>query len=639
MINRTPPISKMDPVSQCIINYKEEAQTGRRIRETLNAQNFDCYNLKQDYSHKRRGQSKDFLPKQATATEHISYSLQQGLMDLGAWFRIGPEDALDPKQMQIRPEEVQKLLERQLEKNNFPNFFNDTIKLGLLGSLMIVKVGGCYKNKPKFEVKDQESDDLGATKKTLWRKDKKVWELELSLVRQEDFFPDPKGSGLYRIERIEMDWHELIKYAKDYPGTFDLKAVMQMTSQIDDLQEGKKSRETNQNVTYSQYRKRVTFYECWGTLLEQNTGEVIMENCVSACDLQGNLIRPPKKNPLWHGKDPYVTCPIIRVPKSVWHKALMDAATRQNMSINELYNLMVDGSMMGVHGIKQLHTSWLEDPSQVSDGIAPGTTLLVNSQCPPGAKVLERVDTAALTQESVTMFNIIDREFQQGSLANDTSLGSMPQRQVKATEVVASNQSLTGIMNGIVKVIEGELVAPLLEKCWLTMTQHMNDLDEKVMGSILGEDRANYISSLSKEELFAATAEKMVYKVFGLSLTLNKIQDFRKIQALLQSIGSSPLMMQEFQRKYSMTKLMGEIIKSLDIDEEKIEMDAQEAAQHQQEQQQAMQMQMMQQSQGNQQGASPNMQSQIPQMSANKGQDMGIAPHRAANNIGMTHPS
>lgn len=325
----------------------------------------------------------------------------------------------------------------------------------------------------------------------------------------------------------------------------------------------------------------------------------------------------------------------------------MDAATRQNMSLNELYNLMVDGSMMGVHGIKQLHTSWLEDPSQVSDGIAPGTTLLVNSQCPPGAKVLERVDTAALTEESLSMYHLIDGEFQQGALTNDTRLGNLPQRAVKATEVVAANQSLTGIMNGIVKVIENEMVSQLLQKAWLTMAQHMNDLDEGVMESILGADRARYISSLSKEELFAATAEKMVYKVFGLSMTLNKIQDFRKIQSLLQTIGTSPIMMQEFQRKYSMTKLMGEVIKSLDIDQSKIEMDAQEQAQHQQEQQQQQQMMMAQAQagqtpQGMPPGSAPkgsNKQSQIPQMSANKGKETGIAIPRGMNNIGMTHPS
>src|SRR5438105_1529597 len=131
-----------DPIAQCIWSYKQEADVARRNRITRNRENFDCYHLKQDYSHKRKGQSKEFLAKQSIATDQLASFLQQGLMDLGPWFRLEAEDGVKDDDLKIKPHEIQKLLFRQLEKNKFSNFFNDTLKFGLLGSLMIVKVVG-----------------------------------------------------------------------------------------------------------------------------------------------------------------------------------------------------------------------------------------------------------------------------------------------------------------------------------------------------------------------------------------------------------------------------------------------------------------------------------------------------------------
>ena len=265
MINQTPELSKRDPIAQCIFNYKEEAETARRNRSILNRENFECYNLRQDYTHKLRGQSKEFLGKQAMATERLASFLQQGLMDLGDWFRIEPNLGLKPEDIVIAPKEMELITSSQLEKNKFPNFFHDTLKFAILGSLGIVKVGGKHITKAEYEARADEGS-LGGNKRTLFRKEKEFWQLELSLVRHEDFFPDPSGDGLYEVERIEMDHHKLIEIAERHPDIFDLETVMLMTAQIDDLQKAKKSRETGQNPTYSQYRKRVTFYECWGTL-------------------------------------------------------------------------------------------------------------------------------------------------------------------------------------------------------------------------------------------------------------------------------------------------------------------------------------------------------------------------------------
>jgi hypothetical protein len=601
-ISPDPQISNPSPTSKTILQYVSEAYYARYPRMVYNAMNWDCYHLRQDYSHKRKGQSKEFLAKTSIATEQLVSFLQQGLMDLGDWFRIEPGDGV--KKPMVTPDQALKLLMRQLDKNKFSQFYADCLKDGLLESLMIVKVGGKFCNKISFEAG-------GEGKKKLTKKEKSYWQLKLDLVRAEDYFPDPTGDGLYEVQRIETDWHTLYQLAKENPQDFDMDAVEAAYSFTDELQRHKKSRETDQAQTYSQYRRRVTIYECWGNIIEFGTGKLLHENVRAAVTYSGQLIMPPRPNPYWHGTSPFVVSPIVRVPRSVWHKALMDAPTKHNIAINELYNLMVDGGMMQVFGIKQLHEQWLEDPSQVSEGIPPGETLAVNNSCPPGEKALERVDTAVLDQNVFNMFNVMNGEFNQSAMTNDMRMGQMPQRQVKATEIVASNQSLTGVFNGIAKVIEEQHIAPLLEKCWLTMAQYMNDLDHDEVKALIGDEKAAYLDSLSPEERFAGSALGNKYKVFGLSTTLNKIQDFKKVTALMQSIGSSPQMMQEFQKKYDFGRLLEVIMKSLDIDVEKLELSPEEQAQFKKDQEAQMQNQIRLAQAGVRQGGA-NQMSQVP---------------------------
>lgn len=621
--------NSQDPVIQCVVNCYQEAKHAKLERMIKNAINFNCYHLKQDWSHKQKGQSREFLPKVAIATEQLTSFIQQALLDINKWFEIQARDGvLNPL---IAPDEMFKILNRQLEKNKIAQFMADTIKLGVLGSLMVVKVHGKRVDCPQYEVgKEPSETDPKILSEKLLKKTKPYWQLQLDLIRQEDWFPDPLGRGLYEIQRIEMDYYQLLKLAAENPDIYDMEQIKMVPNMGEDEedQRWKKYRETNQNTTYQRFRHQVVIKEFWGTLISPTTGEVIHENIVCAIANNRFVIRKPQKNPFWHGESPFIAAPILRVPHSAWGKALMDAPTMHNLSMNEVYNLILDGGMASVFGVRQLREQWLANPEQVNDGIPPGTTLVMNSTAPPGAKVLERVDTGALPSEALQLYNLNDREFQQSALTNDTRLGVLPQRAVKATEIVASQNAITGLFNGIVKVMEKDYIVAILDKSWKVLAQYMNDLHVDEVKALIGEQRALAISNMSPKQIFAGTVGAYAYSVFGLSSILNKMNDFQKITALLQTIGASPLMAQEFQKKYSFTKLLGEIIKSLDINEQKIVLSDDEKKQIAQQQQAQAQAQ----AQGGQAGqpptsrsegtpgaggapsGQPNVQSQIPQV-------------------------
>lgn len=581
--------SSDDPIVQAVTNAYFEAKHSKTDRMIKNSLNFNTYHLKQDFSHKIKGQSKEFLPKQSIATEQLTSFIQQALLDINKWFEV--RKAPGVMNPMIDPKEMEKILARQLDKNNIAQFMSDVIKLGILGSLMIVKVHGKQVNCPTFKTEKEQGTGAFIPETKLKMYSKPYWQLKLDLVRQEDWFPDPYNRGLYEIQRVEMDYYQLVELAKANPDVYDMDEVKKVAGNASDEEDHKmkKSRETGQNVTFSSFRKIISIREYWGTILDPVSGEVMHENIVCAVANNRFLIRPPKENPLWHKESPFVTAPIIRVPHSAWGKALMDAPTMINMAQNELYNLMLDGGLSSVFGIKQLHEQWLANPEQVNDGIAPGTNLIVNNQCPPGMKVMERVDSGSVPREALDLYNLNDREFQGAAITTDIRTGVLPQRQVKATEIVASQNAITGMFNGVVKVIEKDFIVKILNKSWKTTAQHMDDLHVDEVKALIGEQRALALSNMSPKEVFASTVGAYEYNVFGLSSILNKMQDFQKITSLLQTIGTSPLMAGEFMKKYSMTKLLGEIVKSLDIDEEKITASPEELQQIAQ--QQAMQAQ------------------------------------------------
>jgi hypothetical protein len=597
-------IEAKDDLVTLTSSYKEEAKNAKANRMRLNRTNYDCYHLRQDWSHKRKGQSREFLAKQPMAVEQISTFIQQGLVDSGDWF--GVEKSAGAVDAVLTESEVKAIMKWAFDKCDFLTYVGDSVKDCLLQSLAITKNHGCYKPKAYFytEVKEKGGKFVDVLK----RETRDYWCPKLELLRAEDYYPDPSGKGLYVIHETYMDISELYAMSEGPYAVYDRSKVEMLhgTLMESDMQAAKKARETAQNTSINGYRKKVKINECWGTILEPATGKVIKKDVVWTIADDRIVIQEPTDYPFWHNMAPLIAAAFIRVPRSVWHKALMDAPTQTNIALNELYNLMVDAGMNDAHGIKQIRADWLEDESQVSNGIYPGITLKVNSQCPPGARVLERVDTSSMSSEALNVFNTMSAEFSASALTNDLRMGVLPNRAVKATEVVEASQSITSVFTGISKVLEQTHIEPNMNMMFANILQHFMEIDPAEMMSVLGEERFYAIQAMGKEVLFSKAFDGFKFKVFGISKIMAKQKDFRKFTALLQTIASSDLLVEEFIKQYSMGKFLGKIIKSLDINEDEIKVSEEDKM-----------MSMMAQSMAampSQQG--PDMQSQIPQAGA-----------------------
>lgn len=591
-----------------IIACRDEAEEAKRDRMSLNEDNYDAFHLRHDFSHKEEGQSTEVLSKQSMAVEQIKSFFQQALADIGEWWSAESCYADNEQGMLVRPHEITKLTNHLLERARYFSHVGNSIESALLSSLVISKTYGAMKAKPRFVARRKGRGK--SLKRWVEKIDDKTWEMQFRIVRAENFYPDPSGAGLYEIEDAWPDFFELLSLAES-DEDFDLAAVKSLSrANMTDVEENHdKARETGQNTTSSGHRPKPKVTEYWGTILDSE-GEIAFENIQAVVINDTHLVLRPRPNPLWHQKSPYTVSPLLEVANSVWHKALMDAPTKHQAALTEIYNLIIDAAMKEVHAISQVRKDWLDNPAQVSDGIKPGAAIMVNSMCPPGGKVMEPLTAVSIPGEALNVMNIQQQEFNSSSLTNDLRSGVMPFRAVKATEVVEASQTITSVFQGMAKNYEARQSTRELELAWQTTAQNWDSIDKEVFVSLFGRERGEELAQLPPEEVFANTVNGVRFRVYGVTMTLSKAQDFRKLTTLLQTISASPILMEEFLKKYDLGKTLGEIMTSLDIDKNKLEIPV------------AVQNTMAAPPQGQPEEPGADMMSQVPQAGAGSLQDM-----------------
>ena len=565
-------------VIQAVNRYRHEAEDAKIDRVIKNRSNRDMFLGRQDWSHKQEGQSTEFIPKVPVAVEQMCSFVKKGLITFGDWFSIDLDRSLSLVVDGAQIREVLKcflndLWERNNKSNRFHLVISDAVKQGLLESLMILKVHGGMM--PFREPIFTEGDRATRTDNTLEFNETKVWRLRIDLVPFEDYYPDPTGNGLYEIHRVERDLHEIIEAAED--GMYDMDAVKQLIGSSNQRSDDEKRRDQDRNqpeTTPPGFRKKVVIDEFWGTLLNDD-GTVAMRNCVCTVANERYLIRPPEPNPFWHQGSPFCVAPLIRVPLSVWHKALYDHGSDLNRAINELFNLMIDGGLASVWGIKQLRMEDLEDPSQVAGGVKQGTTLIVKQTLPHNGKVMETVATGEVPRDAMAMYEAMNREFNQAVLTNEMKIGQLPPRRVLATEVVEVTQSQAVTLDGIVGDLD-DFMSSILRKSWLTILQNADDVPNHAWTSILDRRVAMMIMRASPEERYALFADKSQFRVSGLSATLAKAMDFQKSIALMQVVQQNPFLGRAFAVKYSADKHLRKLMNYLNMNPDDMEKDLDE---------------------------------------------------------------
>lgn len=580
-------ISGVDVIS-LTQEYKKQAEDAKRDREHQTQQNVLLYNGKQNWDHKLKGQSTEFVPMLSLAVEQITTFVKRALVDYGDWFSVDI-----PENSPLNGDHIREILLSQLNSmqdipgtsGNFPVVLADAVKTGILHSLMILKVYGASQYRPQFQIERQDEVlDTGAT--TLVVPDYKVsrtvkqeWHLRIDVVNPLDYYPDPTGRKLFEIHRTRKDLWEIRALSEGDNPIYDKTVVDQIVADCEEQhRRAVEAALINQTpAPVPDFRKEIVLDEVWGSIIDDQ-GNRVAENMVWVVANEKYLIRKPEPNPWWHGMSPFVVCPLLRVPFSTWHRALADLAAPLNVSYNELFSLMLDGAFEAVHGVKQVRLDYVERPEDLAGGITPGMTIPVKPELPPGAKVLERIDESGVPGDALAMLNMIDRHFQTTMQVNDIRLGMLPSRSVKATEIVQAEQNLTSFFDGIIRDVETTLIEPLLYKSWAVIVQEMHDLPLRYVKHKPTKDALLKLVGFDAEERYAVLMGEIGFAVRGLSGTLQRAKDFQKLMALLSAISGQPLLLQAFFENYSANKAVKLLMKWLNINPVTLELDEEERA-------------------------------------------------------------
>lgn len=556
-------------VIKWILACRDEADEAKRDRMQMNRENYDAFHLRYDFSHKEEGQSREVLAKQAMAVEQNKSFFQQSLADFGEWWKANAAYPDADLIMPIRSHEITKVCDHLLEEANYFSHVGNSIESAMLGALVISKLSGCRKKKPKFVARKKGRGK--ALKRWVDKIDDETWIPRFSVVRQDNYYPDPDGKGLYEIEDSWVDYHELLEMA-EYDEDFDLAMIRSLPTggTIDAEEQSGRARETGQNTTNSSHRRKVKLTEYWGTILDPSSGREAYCNIQAIVADDTHLILPPRPNPLWSQESPYTVSPLMEVANSVWHKAPMDAPTKYEHAMTEMYNLFVDAGIRQVHAVSQIRSDWLKDPAQVSDGIPPGAALDVNSFAPPGAKVLEPLTQVQIPPDAFNIYGIMEQGFNSSAMTNEFR-ANPGQSNASATAIVEASQTITSVFRGMSKNYEARQSQKELEKLWKLTAQNWDLIDKEIFVSLFGRQRGEELAQIPAEEIFAGTVAGTKFKVFGITMTLAKAQDFQKLTTLLQTIAASPVLMEEYVKKYDIGKTLGEIMTALNIDKQKLE--------------------------------------------------------------------
>lgn len=547
--------------------YKKEAHQARITRLAKNRLNRQVFMGEQDYSEKRPGQSTEFIPKLGIAAEQLTNFVKKALTNFGNYFDV----EMNGERMPILEEEFRKLIMFYFndlpgedgKSTSFQDILGDAVKTGSLESLMTFKVHGHQVNKRGYLVEEGENG------KELVVNDNSVWRPRIDIVPDTSYLPDPKGEGLYEIHTVERDISHLEMMAED--GIYDPDVVAKIRESFEEEEYNFKRRPVERGQDESkgpEFRKRVVIDECWGNLLD-NDGRIIKKNMLTAVANDKYLIRPPEDNPFWHGKSPFVSRPLVRVPFSVWHKAVFDHAASLNIALNEIFNLMLDGALATVWGIKQVRAYGLENDEQISDGLSQGMSLIVREDFPMDGKVVEDLTQGQVPPEALTMFQVVSDNLSESAFANELKFGQIPSN-VKATTVLEASKSQDAILDGVAAGIE-YATAEVIQLTALNIMQHAEDLDDEKVMNAVGKRTALLLSRLTPEERFAAFAGNMDFKVFGVSTLLARSRNFQKFAALLQVASSNPVLLSALFKRYDPNKMLDFMFKAIDIDPKDIE--------------------------------------------------------------------
>lgn len=596
-------------VLAAFIEYLKASEEAAREWQDKASDVWDMINGVVDWSHKDESMAKIHLNKVGMAYERIKSQFKKILMNFDEWASVEQEPGMESQFM--LPEEAKRLVRLLTDNGEFRTQVSRAIGIGAVENRISVKVI------PKLSEKKSET---GIS-------------VDIVPLNIRNYYFDPFGSNLYEIHEVEMDKYQVLKLSAETPSKtkpYKLDAVKALTAYIDPNSTEKQMDSGVEQVQQKSSRRcNILLHEFYGTILdddgsileyEKSDGsKMLLENVMITFANRQTMISEPVKISELINHSPIVSTKLLHTTDNAYDKSLLYPGYTTNKALDELISMVTDGAARTMLNLVQVKRHLLEDPTQLDDGMQYNVPIFVNSQAGPQEAAIDAVPTGALPAPVFQVIGQLERDGAENMAMNEMNLsGSLPSKQIRATELVQSQGTFESLFDSLGMDIEDTFIEPLMTYIYqlgLTYASRLNDFD---LLYIFGRDRADravQFKELAKKptELFNELGYSFRFRGKGIKGLLRNTRVAQSLVQLLGTFGGIPPLFDVAERSLSFDKLFKILLRGYSIDPAEIAPSEQELALIQQRQairEQALAQQQL--AQGGQPGQQGNVNAPAP---------------------------
>lgn len=537
-------------VLQGYANEAENARAGGpNPRDGIWEANWDRYWGRYNNSGKAAWQSTHVMPEVPVFVDRFASALREALDRASEWFTVTDASG-KPSALTVHIVKTLKVILSRCSRTpdgqvaDFSAIFEDQMKLG---SIMACCVSITWES-------DIDAPDGWA---------------RVSTVDPREVWFDPKGRGLYRRRKYEIDKYELLHIAREADDggdmIYDIEEISELISEedIDIQQNRRRSSGSGQDLIEGSGRKPITMEE-WLCTIIMPDGTVIAQNALIVVANGKFMIRGPEENPFDHKRDWIIFAPMISVPLSIYGRTYMEDWSDVADAYVELTNLILDGTYTSTMKAFVANPDLLDDPTQLAEGISPNKIFEVSEDIDTLTRFIAEIDLGTLPAESFKVWQALKEELREGAKLSEIALGQLaPNSRTTATEIVTSSQSGSASIRSIARTIETRWVEPTLDRVWKTSLQHM---DFMTIADIIGIEVAQMFNERRDEFLESS----FQIRVRGISGIIDRQQRLQNLMSAISVIGSNEFLAKELFSQLSPARLMDTLFSLFNIDKEEL---------------------------------------------------------------------
>lgn len=333
--------------------------------------------------------------------------------------------------------------------------------------------------------------------------------MRIDAFNPRNVYLDSSGSriGTYRM------WTQNMR-----PGEFREVAEKSQWRNIEEVIAGRKKRGTTEldqakkqrdkNETPNQRPDNIELLHFWGTLYDEDSGDVIFKNQYwiqsGEFDIYG-----PVDNPFWHGKIPIISCGLLRKPHTTYHESLLSLNLDAQDALVEMINMVLDQLHWSINPPVEVDWDQLHSQRQnqiTSKGVFPGMVLhLQKGQ--RGYPALSRMITNGPGSDTYQGVGFVKQILTEYSGAGEA--GAMPRtrNRISAQESKERAANSVGIMEQVFLNIQRNLLEPILYQGYLVLLQK---IPQELWAAFFNEKIKEYEAAPQQQTVMIERLKKMV---------------------------------------------------------------------------------------------------------------------------------